>query len=273
MTLHPEASDSLQNFIVDLAVWLFGEWAAVEAVSSTEETTSVAERIHSPLWDGTLESMQRSMPWNGRQSSTLLMALLYWHCLSFFCHRQGVPQKLWPQPLPCYQRSRWYGDNHAVYLSRPTDATAVTGDGSDTRRSGSQGPRCRSWPRTQDHHLHRRILWRATTRRRRGWEGWVSPNPRSRKPLKRWTHCYPTAWRRAKVYHTRQTFNVFNSCIFTHSISTANAAIDKDDRVDPDTTANIDRCCLRHQLCRGDHYQQYWSMMVLHHLPAQSRRS
>ena len=65
------------------------------------------------------------------------------------------------KPLPCFQRSRWYGDNHAVYLSRPADATAVPGDGSDTRRSGSQGPRCRSRPRTQDHHLHRKILWGA----------------------------------------------------------------------------------------------------------------
>ncbi len=72
----------------------------------------------------------------------------------------------------------------------------------------------------------------------RRWEGWVLPNPRSRKPLKRWTHFHPTAWRRAKVYRTRQTFNVFNSCIFTPLISTANAAIDKDDRVGSDTTAN-----------------------------------
>ena len=49
--------------------------------------------------------------------------------------------------LPCYQRSRWYGDHHAVYLSRPDDATAMPSDGSDTRRAGSQGPRCRSRPR------------------------------------------------------------------------------------------------------------------------------
>ncbi len=40
----------------------------------------------------------------------------------------------------------------------------------------------------QDHHLHRRILWRAPTRRRE--EIRVLPHPRSRKPLKRWAHSY-----------------------------------------------------------------------------------
>ena len=69
------------------------------------------------------------------------------------------------KPLPCFQRCRFNRDNHAVFLSPPDDATAVSGDGSDTGRAGSQGPRCRSWPRTQGHHLHRRILRRAE-------EGW-----------------------------------------------------------------------------------------------------
>ena len=69
-------------------------------------------------------------------------------------------------------------------------------------------------------------------------------------------------------------------------ISTANAAIDNDDSVGSDTTANASLetsasagCCLRLELCRGDHHQLYQlrrakpsAMMVLHHLPAQSRR-
>ena len=89
-----------------------------------------------------------------------------------------------------------------------------------------------------DHHLHRRILWKAPTTRK-SWEGRVSPNPRSRKPPKRWTHCYPTAWWRVKFNRTWQTFNVFNSCIFTPLIFTGNAAVlDNDDRVVSDTTAN-----------------------------------
>jgi hypothetical protein len=56
--------------------------------------------------------------------------------------------------------------------------------------------------------------------------------------LKTWTHCYPTAWRRAKVYRTRQTFTVFNSCIFTPLISTIITVIDNDDRVGSNSTAN-----------------------------------
>ncbi len=102
-----------------------------------------------------LERLQRSMHWVGRHCSVLLHALLYTHCFSFFCYCRALVGREGRNNLFCFQRRerwqriqrRWYGDHHAVYLSPPADATAVTGDGSDTRRSGSRGPRCRSRPR------------------------------------------------------------------------------------------------------------------------------
>ena len=136
-----------------------------------------------------LENLQRSMHWIGRQSSVLLIALLCTHCFSFFCYCRALVGSEGRNNLFCFQQRerwqliqrRWYWYNHAVHLSIPADATAMTSDGSDTQTIRQPRTPLPQLAPLQDHPFHRRILWRAPLRR--CWEIQDLPNPRSRKPL------------------------------------------------------------------------------------------